>query len=148
MKVAQNVDLNQYMGKWYEIARLPNHFQKGCACSTADYKIIDDTYISVTNQCDKNGVLKTSTAKAWRVDGKDNSRLKVRFFWPFTGNYWILYVSSNYKYAVVGEPSREYLWFLSRTKTIDNKNFDLMKQVARSQGYDLRKLIVADNAEC
>lgn len=148
MRVAQNVDLNKYMGKWHEIARLPNSFQKGCACSTADYKIIDNDYISVTNQCNKNGVIKTSTAKAWRANHDDNSKLKVRFFWPFTGNYWILYVSSNYKYAVVGEPSREYLWFLSRTKSVDKKSFNLMKKVALSQGYDLSKLISADNTYC
>jgi apolipoprotein D and lipocalin family protein len=148
MRVAQNVDLNKYMGKWHEIARLPNSFQKGFACSTADYKIIDNDYISVTNQCNKNGVIKTSTAKAWRANHDDNSKLKVRFFWPFTGNYWILYVSSNYKYAVVGEPSREYLWFLSRTKSVDRKSFNLMKKVALSQGYDLNKLISADNTDC
>ena len=98
------------MGKWYEIARLPNSFQKECSCTTAEYKIIDD-YISVKNQCYKDSVVTTATAKTWRVNDNDNSKLKVRFFWPFTGNYWILYVSDNYKYAVIGEPSRKYLWF-------------------------------------
>jgi len=148
MKLAENINLNKYMGKWYEAARLPNSFQKGCSCSTANYKITNKNYINVINQCIKNGVIKTSTAKAWRVNKHDNSKLKVRFFWPFTGNYWILYTSPNYKYAVVGEPSRKYLWFLSRTKTVDKKSFNLMKQVALSQGYNLSKIIIAYNNDC
>lgn len=148
MQTAKNVDLQKYMGKWYEIARLPNSFQKGCLCSTAEYKILDQNKIAVTNRCDKNGKIKEATATAWRSNADDNSRLKVRFFWPFTGKYWILYVSADYHYAVVGEPSREYLWFLSRTKQISQQQLDLMKSIATQQGYNLDQLIVANNINC
>lgn len=148
MQTAKSVDLQKYMGKWYEIARLPNSFQKGCHCSTAEYKVLDQNKISVTNACYKDGKLKEATATAWRSNADDNSKLKVRFFWPFTGKYWILYVSDDYQYAVVGEPSREYLWFLSRTKHISHQQLGLMKNIAIQQGYNLDQLIVAGNLNC
>ncbi|WP_440993125.1 lipocalin family protein [Cysteiniphilum litorale] len=148
MQTAKSVDLQKYMGKWYEIARLPNSFQKGCHCSTAEYKVLDKDTISVTNTCYKDGKLKEATATAWRSNADDNSKLKVRFFWPFTGKYWILYVSDDYQYAVIGEPSREYLWFLSRTKNISQQQLDLMKKIAIQQGYNLDQLIVANNFNC
>lgn len=148
MQTAKSVDLQKYMGKWYEIARLPNSFQKGCHCSTAEYKILDKDTISVTNKCYKDGKLKEATATAWQSNVDDNSKLKVRFFWLFTGKYWILYVSDDYQYAVIGEPSREYLWFLSRTKHISQQQLDLMKNVATQQGYNLDQLIVAENLNC
>jgi apolipoprotein D and lipocalin family protein len=140
MNTEDSVNLNKYMGQWYEIARLPNFFQNGCKKSKAEYEMLNDGYISVKNSCYKNNEIVIAKAKAWR-SSNDSSRLKVRFFWPFTGNYWILYVSKDYNYAVVGEPSRDYLWFLSRTKNISIEQIEVMKKVALKNGYDIHNLI-------
>jgi apolipoprotein D and lipocalin family protein len=141
LSTEENVNLNKYMGNWYEIARLPNFFQNGCKNSKAKYKVLDDEYISVENSCYKNNVLVIAKAKAWKASN-DSSRLKVRFFWPFTGDYWILYVSKDYQYAVVGEPSRDYLWFLSRTnKPISTEQLEIMKKVALENGYNISDLV-------
>lgn len=148
MKVAKNINTTKYMGKWYEIARLPNNFQQGCSCSMANYTLLNDSYISLVNQCCKNSEIKTAQGKAWTVDHKENSKLKVSFLWPFAFNYWILYVSENYEYVVVGEPLRKYLWFLSRSKNICTTKLDFMKKIAVSNGYDLSRLIIADNTKC
>lgn len=144
MRTANNIDLNKYMGKWYEIARLPNFFQKGCHDSVAEYSLLSSGYISIKNSCYKNVRVSIANGKAWQI-GDDSSRLKVRFFWPFSGNYWILYVSNNYKYVVVGEPSRDYLWFMSREKNISKSQFEIMKKIALSNGYNLDNLIIDSN---
>src|SRR6478609_896075 len=116
------VDLQKYTGTWYEIASFPQRFQKGCHCSKADYKLNPEGYVEVHNSCRKDsatGKLKEVTGKAFITDPKTNSKLKVQFFWPFKGNYWIIDLAEDYSYAVVGEPGREYLWILSRTREMD-----------------------------
>ena len=122
LTVVESVDLQRYLGKWYEIASYPAWFQKGCTASTADYRLLPDGRIQVTNSCRKgslDGKLKESKGKAEVVDTATNAKLKVWFFWPFKGNYWIIDLDPDYQWAVVGEPSRKYLWILSRTPTMD-----------------------------
>ncbi len=120
--VVPSVDLGKYVGRWYEIARLPNRFEKKCISSvTATYTLRPDGNIGVVNQCKKaSGELQTAKGKAKVVDKKTNAKLKVTFFWPFYGDYWILDLGANYEYAVVGDESRKYLWILSRTPQIDD----------------------------
>jgi apolipoprotein D and lipocalin family protein len=116
-----HVDLNRYLGTWYEIASFPAWFQRGCTGSTAEYALLPDGRIRVINRCFKNsldGPLKESTGKAEVVDAANNAKLKVWFFWPFKGDYWIIDLDSDYRWAVVGVPSRKYLWILSRTPTL------------------------------
>lgn len=140
-----NVDLNKYLGTWYEIARLPNSFQKNCESTTATYSIRADGYIKVFNQCKKdsiNGELKTATGKAWIVDKINNSKLKVQFFWPFSGKYWIIDLDKNYKYTVVSEPKRKYLWILSRTPSMDEDVYQNIIKKLESWHFDTNKLIV------
>jgi apolipoprotein D and lipocalin family protein len=118
LPVVSAVDLNRYLGKWYEIASYPAWFQKGCTGSTAEYSLLPDGKIQVVNRCHKgslDGPLKESKGKAEVVDSTTNARLKVWFFWPFKGNYWIVDLDPDYQWAVVGEPSRKYLWILSRS---------------------------------
>ena len=117
-----SVDLQRYLGKWYEIASYPAWFQKDCTGSTADYSLLPDGKIEVINRCRKDsldGPLKESKGKAEVVDTATNAKLKVWFFWPFKGNYWIIDLDPDYQWAVVGEPSRKYLWILSRTPTME-----------------------------
>jgi apolipoprotein D and lipocalin family protein len=137
------VDLNRYLGKWYEIASYPAWFQKGCTGSTADYSRLPDGRVRVINRCFKNsldGPLKESKGKAEVVDTATNARLKVWFFWPFKGDYWIIDLDPDYQWAVVGVPSRKYLWVLSRTPTIDGTVYDGILRRVIEKGYDPTRL--------
>lgn len=100
-----SVDLAKYAGQWYEIARLPNRFEKKCISSvTATYTLRADGKIDVLNQCKKaSGEFETAKGKAKVVDVTSNAKLKVTFFWPFYGDYWILDLGANYEYSVVGD---------------------------------------------
>ncbi len=141
LEVVPHVDLEKYLGKWYEIAHLPAKFQDGCSETTATYSLNDDGTISVRNECKRNGKLKTAKGKAKVVDQATGAKLKVSFFWPFYGDYWIVKLGSNYEYSVVGTPDRKYLWLLSRTPQMDERLFSELTEFARSQGFDIARLI-------
>jgi apolipoprotein D and lipocalin family protein len=143
LTVVDSVDLQRYLGKWYEIASYPAWFQKGCTGSTAEYSMLPDEKIQVVNRCRKDsldGPLKESKGKAEVADPVTNAKLKVWFFWPFKGNYWIIDLSPDYRWAVVGEPSRKYLWILSRTPTMDETVYrDILSRLPQ-KGYDAARL--------
>lgn len=138
------VDLGRYVGQWYEIARYHHRFQEGCVGSRATYTLRDDGKIGVINECyDKSfsGKLRSVKGKAWVVDKETNARLKVSFFWPFAGDYWIIDLGRNYEYAVVGHPNRKYLWILSRTPDMDEEVYQAILTRLQKQKYDTTKLI-------
>ena len=143
LDVVQSVDLTRYAGRWYEIARLPNSFQKKCTGEvTADYAIREDGKIEVINQCRKaSGEYATAKGKAKIADKKTNAKLKVTFFWPFYGDYWILDLGPNYEYAVVGEPDRKYLWILSRSPQMDEALYQQLLQKIAAKGFNTEKMI-------
>jgi len=144
LEVVPHVDLKRYIGTWYEIARFPHRFQEGCVGSRATYTLLEDGKIGVLNQCHKgslDGEISSVQGKAWVVEPKTNAKLKVRFFWPFTGDYWIIDLGENYEYAVVGHPSRDYLWILSRSPEMDEPFYNRILQRLRDQFYDVGKLI-------
>lgn len=141
LEVVPYVELEKYLGKWYEIAHLPAKFQEGCNETTATYTLSKDGRISVLNQCIKNGKMKQAKGKAKVVDKKSNAKLKVTFFWPFYGDYWIIALGNDYDYAVVGTPNRKYLWILSRTPQMDDKLYSQSMEYAKSKGFDVNKLI-------
>lgn len=148
------VDLNRYCGTWYEIARLPNRFQRQCACSTsAEYSLLPNGRIRVVNRCRKaDGTVAVAEGVARRDDPNGSSAmLKVRFApswlgWiPFVwGTYWIIDLSPDYSYAVVGEPSRKYLWILSRTREMESSAYDQILSRLRTMGYETDRLIKSD----
>ena len=143
LTVVDSVDLQRYLGQWYEIASYPAWFQKGCAGSTAEYSLLSDGKIQVVNRCRKDsldGPLKESKGKAEIVDTATNAKLKVWFFWPFKGNYWIIDLDPDYQWAVVGEPSRKYLWILSRTPSLDEATYQEIIERLPQKGYDPAKL--------
>ncbi|MEO8435750.1 MAG: lipocalin family protein [Pyrinomonadaceae bacterium] len=143
LEVVDSVDLSRYAGRWYEIARLPNRFEKKCADSvTADYALRPDGRIEVVNRCRKtNGEYTTAKGKAKIVDQKTNAKLKVTFFWPFYGDYWILDLGPNYEYAVVGDPSRDYLWILSRAPRMDEGVYQQLLVRMRTRGFKTERMI-------
>lgn len=143
LQTVNHVDLNKYMGKWYEIARLPNWFEKNCTAVTATYNLRDDGKVDVINACHLktvDGKFKQSKGKAWVVDKTTNAKLKVSFFWPFAGKYWIIDLGSNYEYAVVGHPNRDYLWILSRQPHMSDELYNQLITRIQAQGYDLTSL--------
>ena len=143
LTTVESVDLQRYLGKWYEIASYPAWFQKGCTASTAEYSLLPDGKLQVINRCRKgslDGPLKESKGKAEVVDTATNAKLKVWFFWPFKGNYWIIELDDDYQYAVVGEPSRKYLWILSRTPIMDQAVYQEILERLPQKGDDVAKL--------
>lgn len=148
------VDLNRYIGKWYEIARFEQSFQKGCTQVSAVYAKKDNGEISVTNSCviKETGKFKQSSARAWVTDKKTNAKLKVQFFLrsirlPFlAGNYWIIDLDEeNYEYAMVGDPTRKYLWILARGTNLDSATFEMLKSRAQDLGFDTSKLLITEH---
>ena len=137
------VDLDRYLGLWYEIASFPAWFQRGCTATTAEYSLRDDGLIRVVNSCRKgsvDGKLKQSVGRAKVVDPETNAKLKVSFFGPFWGDYWILDLDPAYRWAVVGVPSRRYLWILSRTPTLDPQLLARIIEPLEGMGFDLTRL--------
>lgn len=142
-KTVPFVDLKKYAGTWYEIARYPNSFQKKCVGDVrATYTMLADGKLGVLNQCvQANGKVKSAKGKAKIVDRTSNAKLKVTFFWPFYGDYWILDLDPDYTFAVVGEQDRKYLWILSRTPEIDSDLYEKILEGIANQGYDTSKLM-------
>ncbi len=138
-----SVDLAKYAGKWYEIAAYPQRFQKGCYCTTAEYTLHEKGYVVVENQCNKDSVqgkLSSIKGKAFVQKGSGNAKLKVQFFWPFKGDYWIIDLADDYSYAVVSNPNKKYLWILCRTSTMDPAVYQQIIERLQSKGFDLSKL--------
>ena len=138
-----SVDLARYAGRWYEIARLPNGFQKKCSGGvTATYELRPDGKVTVLNECRKaSGEITRAKGTAKIADKKTNAKLKVTFFWPFYGDYWILDLGPSYEYAVVGEPKRRCLWILSRTPQIDDALYEQLLAKMANQGFDTSRMI-------
>lgn len=135
------VDLARYAGKWYEIASFPMFFQRQCVGdTTAEYALRPDGDISVRNRCRTEDGFDEATARAWAVDGSGNARLKVQFFWPFRADYWVIGLDDGYRWAVVGNPGRKYLWILSRTPTLPPEQLEAALASARAQAFDLEQL--------
>ena len=143
LKTVEYVDVKRYMGTWFEIAKFPQRFEKGLVGITANYSLLPDGKVRVLNsgfKKDFNGKLKTIKGKAWVADTATNAKLKVSFFWPFAGNYWILELGKDYEYAVVGEESRKYLWILSRTPQMDEAVYNELLKRMQDKGFDISKL--------
>lgn len=147
-----SVDLKRYSGKWYEIAKIPNKFQKRCVGNTtANYSLKPDGNIEVINRClKKDGQYDEAIGKAKIKDKTSNAKLEVRFapaalsFIPQVwGDYWIIDLDSKYQYAVVGNPDRKYLWILSRTPEMDDAVYQKILRKVEKMGYNPNKLAKA-----
>lgn len=147
------LEVERYLGRWYDVRSIPNSFQRGCTNTTADYAVDDHDTLSVVNQCDKVNErgewveLEVAEGKAW-IKNSDNSVLKVSFaclfgycFERFGGDYWVLGLGpinseGLYSWAIVGTPSREFGWVLSREKNLDEATWTEIELLLRRQGYD------------
>lgn len=143
LETVPNVDLKKYAGKWYEIASYPQSFQKRCNCTTAEYTLTDKGYVIVENRCNKDSVNGKQTyikGKAFAVENTGNAKLKVQFFWPFKGKYWIIDLADDYSFAVVGHPNRKYLWILSRTPIMNENVYQKILSRIIEKGFDISKI--------
>lgn len=144
LTTVNTVDLYKYSGTWYEIARLPNRFEEGLTCCTATYTLKENGNIEVLNQgiLLKNPNKKSkATGKAWVPDSAYPGRLKVQFFWPFAGDYYIISLDKNYQYVLVGSPNRKFLWVLSKTKQLDETVYLKLIEIAKENGFDINSII-------
>ena len=146
------LDVERYLGKWYEIARFDHRFERHLECVTAHYSMRDDGLIKVINRG------RNSTTQKWKeAEGKAaplstpaDGRLKVSFFGPFYSGYNVLVLDEGYRYALVVGPNRNYLWILSRTPTLDDDTYNALVATAKSQGFDTTALlrVPQDEANC
>ncbi len=138
------VDLERYMGTWYEIAHFPQFFQKGCTGSTATYTLRENGKVGVVNRCRKgslDGPESIARGTATVVDPTTNAKLSVTFFWPFYGDYWVIDLDTEYQYAVVGHPSRDYLWILCRKPQMDEAQYGEILTRLENIGYQTERLV-------
>jgi apolipoprotein D and lipocalin family protein len=132
-----SVDLGRMQGKWYEIASLPRKSQAGCTGTTAEYHLKSDSELLVVNECHLqrlDGTLKRVAARAVATDPSVPGKLSLDFGWAY-GDYWILEVGDDYEYAVVGHPTRDYLWILSREPSLPKATLDGVLSRARDRGF-------------
>lgn len=146
-----SVDLNRYIGTWYEVASLPQRFQKQCvANTTAEYSLTDDDLIKVVNSCEKADRSRSvAEGRAKVVDRESNSKLKVTFvrifgwIFAFGGSYWIIDLAPDYSFALIGDPSAKYAWLLSRTPSISRQVLVHAEEKFRSAGYDTCQILTS-----
>jgi apolipoprotein D and lipocalin family protein len=144
LQTVPKVDLQRYLGTWYELAAFPQSFQRGCTGTTATYSLREDGQLDVLNRCrlgTLDGKEKVATGRARVVDAQTNAKLEVSFFRPFWGDYWIIQLDPDYRYVVVGHPSRDYLWILSRTPTMEPALYDSIIAKLEADGYPLDRLV-------
>jgi apolipoprotein D and lipocalin family protein len=154
VKTLDHVDLNKYIGRWYEVASIPQWFQKKCVANTvAEYSLEENGLIKVLNSCDtKTGERDIAEARAKVTDAASNSKLKVTFvkfidwIFAFGGKYWILALGEDYSYSVVGDPTRNYAWILSRSPVLPPAQLVAAEQSLKAQGYDTCKLLTSVQA--
>lgn len=139
-----SLDLNRYLGQWYEIARYNHYFERGLVGCTAQYSLRDDGLIKVLNSGYKgslDGKFSQSEGKARKKNATDPGKLEVAFFLNFWGDYYVLELAEDYRYALVGSSKEKYLWILSRTPQMEPADLDFVLQRATARGYDISKLI-------
>lgn len=137
------VDVDRYLGRWYELGRYDNWFERGCEAVTAEYAKRRDGLIDVINSCCQTGTRprrRVSRGRAKIVSKSGNAKLKVSFFGPFyVGNYWILDRADDYSWSIVGEPSGRFLWILSRDRIPDEETYRDLVNRAHLMGYDMSR---------
>ncbi len=140
---AKPVELSKYLGRWYELARYTHPFEEGCEAVTADYSLREDGMLKVINRCHQGspkGELSEATGKAKIVEGSKGAKLRVSFFGPFYGNYWVLDRADDYAWSIVGEPSGKYLWILTRKATPTAKEKAALVARVKALGYNTEML--------
>ena len=145
-EVVDEFDADRYLGKWYEIARMPHSFEEGLQGVTAEYRLNGDGTLEVTNRGFhvENQEWQTAIGKAEPVENM-KAAYQVTFFWPFYGGYYVSWLDDNYQQAIVTSDSHEYFWFLSRTPNVSQSDLDYALAKANEWGYDIDQMIIVDH---
>jgi apolipoprotein D and lipocalin family protein len=143
LNTVNQLDIDRYLGTWYEIARLPNSFEDGLICCTANYSLREDGKIEVLNRGFKveKGTFTEAKGSAVQPDPAIPGELKVTFFWPFAGDYYIFHLDADYRYVLIGEPGRKYFWILSRDPKMDDSLYQSLVEIAKKEGFAVDQLI-------
>ncbi|SIS79111.1 lipocalin family protein [Neptunomonas antarctica] len=147
VKPVNDFELNKYLGKWYEIARLDHSFERGLVQVSADYSVREDGGVSVLNRgfSETDGEWQEAQGKAYFVNAEDEAYLKVSFFGPFYGSYVVFDLDKeNYQYAFVSGPDTSYLWLLSRTPSVAPELLEKFVAMSKQRGFDTKQLIFVD----
>ncbi len=147
IQTAKGVDISRYLGEWFEIARFENRFERGLHSPRAIYSLNGDVITVQNFGTDSEGNEKMSKGSAYMPSKKDESKLRVTFFYPFYSDYLILELDPNYQWALVGSSSPEYLWILSRKPSLPEETLNKILNLAKSRGYDTSKFIYTQKAE-
>lgn len=139
INAVENFDLEKYSGLWHEIARYPHGFEKNCEKVTAEYTL-NKRFVTVKNVCVRNEKRSSVKGKAFSQE-ENTGKLKVQFFWPFRSNYWVILLADDYRYAVVSEPGKRYLWILAREKSLSPEDLSTIQKYLDEKGFQLDKLI-------
>lgn len=140
LATVSSVDLERYVGTWYELASYPQFFERGCSNVRATYTA-KNGYIEVFNQSIKDGKPNDIKGKAFVVPNSGNAKLKVQFFWPFKGNYWIIELDKDYAWAIVSDPKLKTLWILSRTPKMEEVLYNSLIERLVKKGFDKNKIV-------
>lgn len=149
MEVVKGLDVRRYMGRWYEIASFQSRFQpKDGENTRATYTLNEDGTVHVLNETWSGGKRGFIEGTAYKADpNSDEAKLKVKFYVPpflpiipVVGDYWVLYIDADYQYALIGQPSRRYLWILCRQTHLDEEIYNQLVERAKEEGYDVSNL--------
>ncbi|MES2664405.1 MAG: lipocalin family protein [Pseudomonadota bacterium] len=141
----ENFELQKYLGKWYEIARLPHSFEEDLEQVTAEYSLREDGGVKVINRGFniKKKKWEEAIGRAYFIEENNIGQLKVSFFGPFYGSYIVFELSPNYEYALISGPSKDYFWILARQPQLDKQSMQKLLDIAKSKGFDINSLILA-----
>ena len=143
LTVVPHVDFVRYTGTWYEIARYPHSFEKNCVAVTAGYRLLEEGTLEIVHRCREGhfeGPWREARGLARVADPPIQAKLKLKFFWPFEKDYWIIVLDSEYRYAAVSTPGRDFLWILSRTPRMAPAGFSAVLNRLQQLGFDLTRL--------
>lgn len=141
-EVVRSLDVQRYAGTWFEIASLPVSQQEGCVDTRATYDLEADGRFTVKNVCRdaESGELREAEGVAWIADADTPAKLKVRFFWPFRADYWVLELDPDYEWVLVGTPDREHAWILSRNPRLDEEILGRLVDRLQRDDYPVDRL--------
>ena len=151
MSTVSNFEVERYLGQWHQVAAIPAWFQSDCVANTAaDYAMGEDGLIEVVNSCETaDGSRKKAEARARFLMGPSDGRLEVTFVevaglwvWPAAGDYWIIGLDPEYRWAVVGQPSREFAWILARSRSLDAQTLRNIHHILEREAYDTCELLL------
>jgi apolipoprotein D and lipocalin family protein len=146
VQTVKQLDIDRYLGLWYNVASYRGGFHKGCRCTTAEYDVVPNKkYLSITNRCIRfkhnRSKIITTEGKAYYGEDSDNAELKIQYHWPFRHTCYVIGLADDYSWAVIGRPGQNHLWILSRDPAMPLEVNGKILELIANQGYDVNKIV-------